>query len=155
MPDLYGWLVFLHVAAALVAFLAHGVSAGAALKLTGVRDRAAVQALLEMSNQALFVFAGALLVLVAAGIVLGFMGGYWGQAWIWISIVLFVLVFLAMTPMAAQRFRRVREVLAQPVSAESDAELASLLGSWRPLPTLLVGLVGLLVITWFMVVRPF
>jgi hypothetical protein len=46
-------------------------------------------------------------------------------------------------------------VLAQPVSAESDAELASLLGSWRPLPTLLVGLVGLLVITWFMVVRPF
>lgn len=155
MPDLYGWLVFLHVAAALVAFLAHGVSAGAALKLTSVRDRAAVQALLEMSNQALLVFAGALLVLVAAGIALGFMGGYWGQAWIWISIVLFVLVFLAMTPMAAQRLRRVREVIAQPPSTESDAELASLLDAWRPLPTLLLGSVGLLVITWFMVVRPF
>lgn len=155
MPDLYGWLVFLHVAAALVAFLAHGVSAGAALKLASVRDRATVQALLEMSNQALLVFAGALLVLVAAGIALGFMGGYWGQAWIWISIVLFVLVFLAMTPMAAQRLRRVREVLAQPASPQSAAELDALLDAWRPLPTLLVGSVGLLVITWFMVVRPF
>lgn len=155
MPDLYGWLVFLHVAAALVAFLAHGVSAGTALKLTSVRDRSTVQALLEMSNQALLVFGGALLVLVAAGIALGFMGGYWGQAWIWISIVLFVLVFLAMTPMAAQRLRRVREVMAQPASPETDAELAALLDSWRPLPTLLIGVTGLLVITWFMVVRPF
>lgn len=155
MPDLYGWLVFLHVAAALVAFLAHGVSAGAALKLTSVRDRATVQALLEMSNQALLVFAGALGVLVLAGIILGFMGGYWGRAWLWISIVLFVLVFLAMTPMAAQRFRRVREVLAQPATQETDAELAALLDAWRPMPTLLLGVVGLLVITWFMIVRPF
>lgn len=154
MPDLYGWLVFLHVAAALVAFLAHGVSAGAALKLTSVRERSAVQALLDMSNQALGVFAGALLVLVAAGIALGFMGGYWGQAWIWISIVLFVLVFLAMTPMAAQRLRKVREVMSQPPAPETDAELAALLEGWRPLPTLLIGVTGLLVITWFMVVRP-
>ena len=155
MPDLYGWLVFLHVAAALIAFLAHGVSAGAALKLTSVRDRSAVQALLDMSNQALLVFAGALLVLVAAGIALGFMGGYWDQAWIWISIALFVFIFLAMTPMAGMRLKPVRELLKEPASPESDAELASLLEAWRPLPTLLLGSVGLLVITWFMVVRPF
>ena len=155
MPDLYGWLVFTHVAAALVAFLAHGVSAGVALKLTTVRERAAVQAMLEMSYTALLVFAGALLVLVAAGTALGFMGGYWGQAWIWISIALFVLIFLAMTPMAGMRLKPVRELLKQPASPESDAELASLLEAWRPMPTVLLGTVGLLVITWFMVVRPF
>lgn len=108
-----------------------------------------------MSYTALLVFAGALLVLVAAGIALGFMGGYWGQAWIWISIALFVGIFLAMTPMAGMRLKPVRELLKQPTSPESDAELASLLEGWRPLPTLVVGTVGLLVITWFMVVRPF
>jgi MFS family permease len=155
VPDLYGWIVFVHVAALLIAFLAHGVSAGMALKLGSVRDRATVKALLDMSQQSMLVFAAALLVLVVAGIVLGFMGEFWGRLWLWVSIVLFALVFLAMTPMAAKRMRRLREIVEVEPTPELDAEMAQILSTWRPMPTLGMGIGGLLVITWLMMAKPF
>lgn len=155
MPDLYAWIVFTHVAAVLIAFLAHGVSAGMALKLTDVRERVVVKALLDMSEKALLVFSVALLVVVATGVAAAFMGGHWGRLWIWISIALFVVVTVAMTPLAAQRMRRVREIIKADPSVEADAELAALLDAWRPLPTVTVGVLALLVITWLMMFRPF
>ncbi|HEX2140785.1 MAG TPA: DUF2269 family protein [Candidatus Limnocylindria bacterium] len=155
MPDLHGWIVFVHVAGVLIAFLAHGVSAGMAFKLTTTREPAAVRALIDMSRTALFVFAGALLVVVASGIAAGFTGGHWGRLWIWTSIALFVAVFVAMTPMAAQRIRAVREILLQEEGAQTADAIATLLDAWRPMPTAVLGVSALLVITWLMMFRPF
>lgn len=155
MPDLRGWIVFVHVAAVLIAFLAHGVSAGMALKLGSVRDRTTVKALLDMSQQSLLVFAASLLVLVVAGIVLGFMGDFWGRLWLWVSIVIFAVVFLTMTPMAAHRMRRLREIVEVEPTPELDAEMSQVLSTWRPMPTLVMGIGGLLVIVWLMMFKPF
>ena len=52
MDSLYNWIVFLHVAGAFTFVLAHGASAGVALKLREERDVPRVQALLELSNVA-------------------------------------------------------------------------------------------------------
>jgi hypothetical protein len=155
VSDLYTWLVFIHVASAFIFFLAHGASAGMAFKLRTTRDRAGVQALLDMSRTALLVFAAALLVTVLAGIILGFMGGYWGELWIWISIALLVVVFVGMTPIAAGRLRGIRALLAEEPTAERDAEIMAALDAWNPMPSAVLGIGGLLVITWFMFFRPF
>jgi hypothetical protein len=52
MEGLYQWIVLLHVIAAFTFALAHGVSAGVALKLRGEREIPRVQALLVLSQAA-------------------------------------------------------------------------------------------------------
>ncbi len=38
---------------------------------------------------------------------------------------------------------------------ELDAEMSQILSTWRPMPTLVMGVGGLLIIVWLMMVKPF
>ena len=87
------WLKLLHVAAGFTFALAHGVSAFTTLKLRRERDPARVIALLDLSKFSLPISDLAILVLLVSGIAAGFVGGYWGQLWIWISIGVLVFLF--------------------------------------------------------------
>lgn len=158
--ELKPWLVFVHIASVMVFLLIHGASAIVAFRLRRERDPERVRALLEMSRDTIegatgWVLGGALLLLVATGIALGFMGGWWGQAWIWISIVLLVLVVGAMTPMAAMRMRRVRTAISpEPGQEAAPQEAERLLEAWNPVPVATLGVLGLLAILWLMLFKP-
>ena len=96
MEGLYQWIVLLHVIAAFTFALAHGVSAGVALKLRGERDIPRVQALLDLSQFATNGMYVSIFVLLGAGVAAAFIAGLWGKGWIWAAIVLLVLLFAAM-----------------------------------------------------------
>ena len=100
--DLYPWVVFVHAATVLLFFIAHGTSMAVAFKLKGEAEPARVRALLELSRYSLGVpTIVVVLIGLVSGIAAGFMGSWWGQLWIWISLVLFVGIGLAMTPLVA------------------------------------------------------
>jgi uncharacterized membrane protein len=100
---------------------------------------------------------------LASGILAGFLGDWWGTYWIWISIVLFLGVGGAMTPMAAKRLGAIRTAAglgavggdAEPPPAEDREEMRRLIEAWNPMPIAAMGLVGFIVILWLMMAKPF
>lgn len=163
--ELYPWIVFIHVAAVLLFFIAHGASMAVAFRLKREEDPARVRALLDLSRYALGTpTVVVVLIGLGAGIAAGFMGGWWGELWIWISLVLFLAIGLAMTPLVAFRLNPIRVAAGMPpqpekkdavVPIEDAAELRRQLDAWQPLPIAIVGLGGFLVILYLMMAKPF
>lgn len=163
--DLRPTLILIHVLAALVFVIAHAVSAVAMFRVRGQSDRAVLTVTLNRSSKALIVAVIALLILLAAGVILGFVGSWWGSLWIWVSLVLFIGVGGAMTPFAAIPMRGVRAALGiqvrkpkrgePPAAPKSDEELAAVRAALRPELVLVIGLAGLIAIMWLMVTKPF
>lgn len=162
---MYRWWVFLHVVGGFGFFMAHGASAMAAIRLRHERSPERVRALLDLSSASLGAMYGSLLLLLAGGIVSGFLGRWWGEGWIWTAIGVLVVIMGAMYGLASSYYNLVREAAGiqtyaqkkkgiEPGSADPD-RLASLLASSRPLVILAVGMVGLLVILWLMILKPF
>jgi uncharacterized membrane protein len=165
MTDLRPTLILIHVLASLIFVIAHAVSAVAMFQVRGQSDRAVLTATLNRSAKALIVAVIALLVLLIAGVILCFVGSWWGSLWIWVSLVLFIGVGGAMTPFAAIPMRGVRAALGiqvrkpkpgEPRAApKSDEELAAARAALRPELVLVIGLASLIAITWLMVTKPF
>jgi hypothetical protein len=169
--DWYPWVVLIHVVSVTLFFVAHGTSMSVAFRLLRERDPQRVRALLDISSWSMGAPASvAAVVGLLSGIAAGFMGNWWGQIWIWASLVLFVGVGFVMTPLAASRFRAIREaagIAAVPMigaarnaappepGAGDPAELQRLLDTWNPAPIAGLGLSSLIVILWLMLLKPF
>ena len=165
--SLYGAIVFIHAASILLFFIAHGASMAVAFRLKRERDVPAVRALLDLSTWAMGWPTGILVIVgLLTGIAAGLMGGWFGQLWIWVSLVLFIAVALAMTPMASSRLRAVRAAAGtlpfepfsrapRPPPEPNADELSRLLDAWNPIPVALVGLATFLLILWLMLFKPF
>jgi uncharacterized membrane protein len=162
--DLRLTLTLIHVLAAFVFVIAHTVSAVAMFQVRGQSDGAVLTATLNRSSKAQIVADIALLVLLVAGVILGFVGSWWGSLWIWVSLVLFVVVGWAMMPFAATPMSGVRAALGiqvgkpkpgePPAAPKSDEELAAARAALRPELVLVIGLAGLIAITWLMITKP-
>jgi hypothetical protein len=165
MEGLYQWVVLVHVIAAFTFALAHGASAGVALKLRTEREIPRVQALLDLSQVATSGIYGSIVVLLLAGIAAAFIAGLWGKGWIWAAIVLLVLMFAAMYARATPCFGELRRAAgqgyyligkgAQPAERPDPARLATLTASSRPMEIAAIGYGGLVLILWLMVLKPF
>jgi hypothetical protein len=161
----YNWVVFLHVGGAFIFALAHGVSAAVALKLRGEREVPRVQALLDLSNTATQGMYVGLLILLVGGITAAFMAGLWGRGWIWTAIALLVVMIGFMWMRASRYYGEMRRAAglayyilgkgAGPPTTPNTAELARLLASSRPMELAGVGAIGLLILVWLMVMKPF
>ncbi|HUG30321.1 MAG TPA: DUF2269 family protein [Candidatus Limnocylindria bacterium] len=159
-----GWIVFVHVLGAFAFAAGHGVSMFVAFQIRRERERERLEALLDLSGWSLGLAGVGMLVLLVAGILAGIVLGSWDRAWIWISLVLFIVVGGAMTPIGSTYFTRVRLGLGQrtrsvkpadpdPVPV-SDEELDKLLESKRPELLLAIGAGGFVVILWLMIFKP-
>ena len=161
---MYGWIVLLHVLGAFAFVAAHGVSMLTAFQLREERDRARQAALLEASGAGIGLMYIGLLLLLVAGIVAGFMGNHWGRGWIWASLGTLVVVIAVMYAVATPFYGRMRTAAGLPGSADSaakykppatEADLDQLAASNRPMVLALVGGIGLVVILWLMLLKPF
>jgi len=151
------WWVFLHVAGVFGFLTAHGVSVYVTLKLPRERDPARVAQLLEISASSVGFMWNSIGVLLLGGIVAGFTGHFWGQAWIWVAIGVFVLVTAAMYAMGttwATRLRTISAAMAEGTEAVSQQQFEEILRSKRPYTVAAIGFVGLLLILWLMMFKP-
>lgn len=162
---MYRWWVFLHVVGGFGFFMAHGASAAAAIRLRSERNLERVRALLDLSAATLGGMYGSLLLLLIGGIVSGFLGDWWGEGWIWTAIGVLLLIMGAMYGLASNYYNRVREAVGiqtyqqkkqgvEPGAPDLE-RMDALLTSARPVVIMVVGLGGLLVILWLMILKPF
>ncbi len=161
----YPWVVFVHVAGSFLFVMGHGASMWTSDQIRRERDPVRIRALLELSSRSLGMVYGGLVTLLIAGIAAGIIGGHFGRGWIWAAIGVLVAIIVLMYVLASRYYGQVREAVGvrsyqtpkdapdpTPVSA---AELAALVDSRRPDVIGLVGVIGLLVLLWLMMFKPF
>ena len=163
--DWYPWVVFLHVLGAFGFVFGHGASAMVSFRLRSEQEPARIASLLGVSTAGLVLTYVSLLVLIVAGVIAGFMGDWWGHAWIWVAIALLVLILAGMYAMATPYYKQVRLAvgIADPRAKPSDPapqplapdQLAGLLRSSVPINLAVLGGIGLLLIIWLMILKPF
>ena len=163
--ELYPWVVFVHVAAAFLFVMGHGASMWVSDQIRRERDPARITALLELSSRSLGLLYGSLLALLIAGVAAGIMGGHFSRGWIWAAIVVLVAIMALMYALATRYYGQVREAVglrtygtpkdAPDPTPVSPDELATLVDTRRPDVIGLVGVIGLLILLWLMMFKPF
>jgi hypothetical protein len=162
--EIYPWIVLLHVAGAFVFAIAHGVSGFTAFAIRADRhDPVRVRALLELSGHSLAAMYVGLLMLLVGGIWAGISGDHFARGWIWAAVAILVVIIVVMYAMASRFYGEVRTAVGLPSQSEkhptgpgaSPEALAALLDNRRPEILVTIGGVGLLIILWLMVVKPF
>ncbi len=164
---MYNWMVYLHVLATLSFLIVHGVSSVVAWRLKSQRDPATARAWLEINanGAVIAVFYGSLLVLLIGGIIAGFMGDWWGQGWIWLSLALLIGIIVGMFYIGTRHYGRLRQALGMPWfdgrkehPASEPApieEIHALLAGSPALALTVIGFGGIAVILWLMMFKPF
>jgi uncharacterized membrane protein len=150
--------VFLHIVGVFGFLLSHGVSVSVAFRLRREREPARISALLELSGSSLTLFFISLVVLIAAGVVLGFLGHWWGAGWIWTALAILVAISIAMSALARPYYKRVRlvaEAMASGSEAVTEEQLVGILRSPLPLVIAGLGFAALPAILWLMMFKPF
>jgi plastocyanin len=153
----YQWWVFVHIVGVLAFIGAHGVSMSVLFRLRQERDPRKVNDLLILSSSSITAFYYGLGLLLVGGIVAGFIGHWWGRAWIWAAIGVLIVVSLAMYRMATPYYKRVRFVaraMAEGSQAVTSEQFDEILRESRPVTVAGIGIVGLLVILYLMVLKP-
>jgi ABC-type dipeptide/oligopeptide/nickel transport system permease subunit len=163
--DWYPWVVLAHVVAVIVAFGAHGVSAFAMFRVKRETDRPRIAAVLDLSSTALIAAGIALIIALLLGLVAAIMGGHFSRLWPWVAIVIVVLVWLLMTPMAANPMTGIRAALGLPSRLDkkgdpprqpaSEAELAIAQARLQPELVAAIGVGAIVILVWLMEMKPF
>jgi len=141
----YQWIVFIHIASVLGLLLVHPVTV--AFHLKEERNDTRIRELLEVSEAAStlrWIFFG---LTIASGLVLGFMGSFWGTMWIWAALVIFVAIGLVMNLYGGRTIDRIADT-------RDDAEMERLLTRFRPGILAVTGTGGLLLILYLMLFKP-
>ena len=142
---MYQWIVFLHIASVLGLLLVHPVTV--AFHLKEERDDTRIRELLEVTEAASnlrWIFFG---LTIASGVVLGFMGEFWGTAWIWAALVVFILIGVVMNRYGGRTIDRIADT-------KDDAEMERLLTRFRPMILAVTGTGGLLLVLYLMLFKP-
>ena len=158
-------VLFVHVASVLGFFMVHGISIGIVLQLRKERERERIRALLSLSSASVGGIHMFLLLVIATGLALGFIGPWSRFWWFWSSFLLFFGLGIGMhfygtryydrirSAVGVKPFYKVKENQADPNL--TPEQLGALLTSSRPLVLTAVGLLGLMVILWLMMYKPF
>jgi plastocyanin/uncharacterized membrane protein len=151
------WWVFLHIAGVFAFLMAHGVSMYVTLRLPRERDPRRVSQLLELSASSVGAMWNGIGVLLLGGILAAFTGHFWGEAWLWVAIVVFAIVIVAMSTMGtgwAKRLRTISAAMVEGTEAISSQQFDEILRSRQPYTIAGIGFAGLLLILWLMLFKP-
>ncbi len=135
------------------------------LRIPHERKPERLRALLELSTGGYTLMFGALALAFVFGIAAGFSGQWWGSGWIWAALALLLIVSTAMYMLASRTYRPLRVALGMPTfggpqagapgQPASDDEIAALAAAAQPLPNIVFGIGGLVVLLWLMLFKPF
>jgi hypothetical protein len=155
------WLLFFHVAAVLAFMMAHGahVTITWAWRRESDPERGLTlfNGLPEITGTRVLVLA-----VIATGLLAGFVGGWWRQWWMWLSLLILLAIwatmylwggaFFNLVEAAAERAVEERASGSGSTTAMEAYDVAR--RAWHPIAMTATGLGGLAAILWLMVFKP-
>lgn len=156
---MYEILRFLHVLSAMAYFLFHGAVASVAFAIKRELGPKRIEAL---SAVMVFAYAGAPIagvVLVLTGILMGFLGRWWGDRWLWTSLGLLLMIGVIMNRLGKAYITEVVARATNPAVQSLPQARAGISGGVRafflnPMFFAVTGMVGLAIILWLMMFKP-
>jgi 4-hydroxybenzoate polyprenyltransferase len=142
---MYQWIVFIHIASVLGLLIVHPVTV--AFHLKEERDDVRIRELLEVTEAASILRWVFFYLTLATGVILGLMGSFWGTAWIWAALAIFVAIGVVMNLYGGRTIDRIADT-------RDDAEMERLLARFRPGLLAVTGVGGLLAILYLMLFKP-
>ncbi len=142
---MYQWIVFIHIASVLGLLLVHPVTVSFHMKEE--RDDARIRELLEVTEAASalrWIFFG---LVIASGLLLGFLGSWWGSAWLWAALVIFIAIGVVMNRYGGRTIDRIADT-------RDDADMERLLARFNPWILAIIGTGGLLLVMYLMLFKP-
>lgn len=162
---MYTWFVYLHILGVFGFLISHGVSISVAFALRRERNLERIRGLVELSGNTISFVYISILVLLLSGIVAGFMGKWWGEGWIWVSLGLLIGVLVYMALAGSGFYGQVRKAVGSPfmqgskilpgIDPASPEEIDALLNQAHPVQLAAAGFGTLVVIAWLMMFKPF
>jgi len=152
------WLLLLHIASVLALLGTHGASMAVLYGIRKERDRARIMAMVQLSGRTTVPMYISILLIVVFGSLLAFKFHMWGEAWLWVSIVILVATIVLMNVTAKPYFHKVKEACQlrpSGVPRISDEELGDVLTSSVAHLISAIGVLGLLSILYLMIFKPF
>ena len=149
---MYQALVLTHLLGVVVMAVAHGVSIFAAFRVRRETDPRIVAAILGMSKSAVMVLYLGFLLLAVGGFGAAWQSGVLLAPWAIASYVVLAVVIGVMYTVATGYYIGLRE-LANDADVDPGA-LRAAMETRRPEALAVVGISGLLILLWLMVVRP-
>lgn len=158
---MYSWLLFLHIATVLGFMLAHGVQVTVMLKQRSEPDPERNLALFEILPDVL-----PLRILITSVVATGFLLvvtlSLWSRWWVWLSLLLVALIWLAMYRFGGAYYTLLEETATRaiesrgtPLEADAMAAFNRARRTWQPAALAVTGLGGIAVILWLMIFKPF
>ena len=152
------WWLLVHLTGVLVFVGAHGVSMFVMFRIRGERDRQRIAELITFSGTTTRPMYIGLAILTVGGVGAGLTLHLFSQWWLWIAIGILLITIGLMSGLAKPYFRRITascEIRPSGVPRVSDEELEQLLRSGEATMISLIGIVGLLLILYLMLFKPF
>lgn len=154
----YNYWVFIHLAGVLGLLATHGVSIFALYRIRKVvPDREKITELIAFSGSTIVPMYVSLAVLIAGGVGAAVKVDYLTKPWLELAILILVVTLGAMYALARPYFRRISascSMRPSGVPRVSDEELTELIRGPRAHLISAIGTVGLVVIVFLMVVKP-
>lgn len=162
MFSFYPWIVYLHLFAAFVYMLVHGVEA--AIMWHFSREADPERSLTFFNSLPRLTLLRVIFVwLVVSGLAAGFMLPWWRQGWMWASLGILILMGVLMNRFGNAYFDLIARTAGGAIH-EKNHETNHQAGmqafqkarrSWHPIGVTAIGLVGLGLILWLMMFKPF
>jgi hypothetical protein len=151
---MYQWLVLIHLLGLVIFALSHGASAFMAFQIRSQREPRVVASHLAGSGLAIGPMYIGLLLLVVGGLGAAWNGGLLLAPWVVASYVVLVLVVGTMYGVGTNYYRGIRELVGDGTGPVDQEALDTALATRRPEILVTVGVVGLIVLVWLMVMKP-
>jgi len=156
------WLLFLHIGAVLGFILQHGIYMTAMWAMRREADPGRIETIFyAVPNVGMTRLL--LAAVVGTGLLLGFIGPWWRQWWMWLSFAILAAMWGAMYRWGGGFFGLV-QAAAENAVAERQTGSGSRVAleayervrrGWQPVGMMALGIGGLGVILWLMVFKPF
>jgi hypothetical protein len=158
LPAMLEFWRFMHIVGVAGFLSTHGVSMYAMFQVRAVEgDRDRIFDLCDLSKRTIPPMYVSTLLLVVGGVAAGISARSFGQAWLWVSIVVLLVTMAAMSSIATPYMKRLRDGCTRWHDGSyilSEEELGSLLVGPTTTIVAVLGTLGLLVILYLMVYRP-
>jgi len=156
---MYELLRFLHVLSAMAYFLFHGAVSSVTFAIRREPGSKRIEALSEVMTLAYIGAPIAGVVLVLTGILMGFLGHWWGDRWLWISLGLLLTIGVLMNRLGkaymTEGFTRARNPIAQTgPHARRGISGGVRAFFFHPMFFTVMGLIGLATVLWLMMFKP-
>ncbi|MDA4127871.1 MAG: hypothetical protein OK422_00165 [Thaumarchaeota archaeon] len=146
VADVFRWFLLVHIGSLLGFMLSHGAPAIVSLRLSSTTLET-TRLYVNLARDRLVVLSmGATLGLVlSTGISMGFFGGYWSRGWIWATLASAIIITFSMSFLGRSQFDRTLKSLGEGTPLEP--------GMFRLAAA--IGLIGLFLILWLALFKPF